>query len=108
MKKQFKSGKINSVMNMQLFSNPILVYILLINIISVIVCVFDKQSARVGGRRISERNLLLLCFAGGSLAMYITMRIIRHKTRHNKFMVGIPLIIFFQIVAVAVLKFKLL
>jgi uncharacterized membrane protein YsdA (DUF1294 family) len=34
---------------------------------------------------------------GGSVMMFIVMRIIRHKTRHNKFMLGIPLIILLQI-----------
>ena len=29
--------------------------------------------------------------------MYAVMRIIRHKTRHNKFMIGIPLIILLQV-----------
>ena len=30
--------------------------------------------------------------------MYITMVMIRHKTRHSKFMLGIPIIILFQAV----------
>ncbi|MBR7133274.1 MAG: DUF1294 domain-containing protein [Clostridia bacterium] len=72
-------------------------YLLLISIWSVIVCVFDKHRARVGGRRVREKTLLLLSALGGGAAMYCTMRIIRHKTRHNKFMIGIPLIIVVQI-----------
>ena len=35
--------------------------------------------------------------------MYLTMRIIRHKTLHKKFMIGIPLIILLQIVLVLLL-----
>ena len=74
-----------------------LVYIILISLISALACIIDKMSAINGGWRIRERTLLLLCFLGGSAMMYIVMRIICHKTRHNKFMLGIPLIILLQI-----------
>ena len=36
--------------------------------------------------------------------MYLVMRIIHHKTRHTKFMLGLPLMIVLQIVAVVVIK----
>ena len=71
-------------------------YLAVISLISVIICIFDKHRARVHGRRIRERTLFILCFLGGSVAMYITMQIIRHKTRHISFMLGIPFIIAFQ------------
>ena len=35
--------------------------------------------------------------------MYVTMRIIRHKTLHKKFMVGIPLILLAEAAAAAAL-----
>ena len=73
-----------------------LIYLAAISIFSVIICIFDKLSAKRGGRRIRERMLMLLSILGGSLAMYITMRLIHHKTLHRKFMIGIPIIILFQ------------
>ena len=33
---------------------------------------------------------------GGSAAMFVTMLIIRHKTKHPKFMIGIPVIMAVQ------------
>jgi uncharacterized membrane protein YsdA (DUF1294 family) len=33
---------------------------------------------------------------GGAIAMLLTMYAIRHKTKHIKFMLGIPLIILLQ------------
>ena len=75
----------------------LLVYIILISVVSAMACIIDKLSAVNGGWRIRERTLLLLCLLGGSVMMFIVMRIIRHKTRHNKFMLGIPLIILLQI-----------
>ncbi|MEE1075179.1 MAG: DUF1294 domain-containing protein [Acutalibacteraceae bacterium] len=74
----------------------ILAYIIFINLLSVIVCIFDKLSAIKGSRRISERNLMLLSILGGSVFMFLTMQIIRHKTRHNKFMIGLPVVIMLQ------------
>lgn len=72
-------------------------YLTAVNIVSVIVCVFDKRRAVKHGRRIRERTLIWLSILGGSPAMYITMRIIRHKTLHKKFMIGIPVIIVAQL-----------
>ena len=74
----------------------ILLYLFAISLISVIVCVADKSRAKRGKRRVRESTLFLLSALGGSAAMYITMRIIRHKTLHKRFMLGIPLIMLIQ------------
>ena len=71
-------------------------YLLFINIIAAIVCIADKIKARRNGWRISEKTLFVLSLIGGALGMYITMQLIRHKTKHKRFMIGLPLIILFQ------------
>ena len=72
-------------------------YLIAISLISVIVCIYDKIAAKHNPRhRTRERTLLLLSAMGGSVAMLLTMLLIRHKTRHVKFMLGIPLIILIQ------------
>ena len=78
--------------------------IALISIISIIVCIYDKIAAKHNPKhRTREATLLLLSAIGGSVAMLITMLLIRHKTKHMKFMIGIPLIILLQAaVAIAV------
>ena len=80
-------------------------YIAVISLISIIVCIYDKIAAKHNPKhRTRESTLLLLSAVGGSVAMLITMLFIRHKTKHKKFMVGIPLIIILQVaVAVAVM-----
>jgi uncharacterized membrane protein YsdA (DUF1294 family) len=83
-------------------------YIIAISVISVIICCYDKIAAKSKMWRIPEKVLLMLSAFGGSVAMYITMQTIRHKTRHNKFMVGIPVIILIQIAVIAVFYFKIL
>ena len=80
----------------------IICYFAAINIISVLICCFDKLMAIKTGPRIPEKTLMHLSVLGGSIAMYITMNIIRHKTRHKKFMIGIPIIIFLQFLLICV------
>lgn len=42
--------------------------------------------------RVPEKNLFLVALLGGAPGEYVTMRLIRHKTLHKSFMVGLPLI----------------
>ena len=89
-----------------MFFKIFLGYIAIISIISIIVCIYDKKISKKNKveLRIPERNLLILSALGGSVAMLATMLLTRHKTKHVKFMLGIPLIIIAQIaVAVAVI-----
>ena len=91
------------------FSDPlflaVLGYIAAISVISVIVCCYDKIAAKHNPKhRTRESTLLLLSALGGSVAMLITMLVIRHKTKHVKFMLGIPLIIIAQIALILALS----
>ena len=79
------------------------IYLILINLIAVIVTIYDKLSAVKRRWRVKESILLLLSFFGGSVGMYITMLLIRHKTRHLKFMLGIPIVLIFQLVTAFVI-----
>jgi len=58
--------------------------------------IYDKWAAKRGAWRIKERTLLLVALLGGSLAMLVAMRLAHHKTRHAKFMLGLPAIIVLQ------------
>ena len=79
----------------------LLYYLAVISLISIIVCIYDKIASKIlPNHRTREATLLLLSALGGSFAMLCTMLIVRHKTMHAKFMIGIPLIIFIQIAAV--------
>ena len=74
-----------------------LIYLAAISLISVVVCIYDKiASKRAKRHRTREATLLGLSALGGSVAMFITMRLIRHKTKHLSFMIGIPAIIILQ------------
>lgn len=74
-----------------------LYYLAVISVVSVIVCIYDKfASKHMTRHRTREASLLILSALGGSVAMLLTMLLIRHKTKHVKFMLGIPAIIVLQ------------
>lgn len=83
------------------------IYFAFINLLAVILTLRDKSAARRHKWRIKENTLLLVSAIGGSPAMILTMRIARHKTKHTKFMVGIPVIIILQIAAVLFIWWRL-
>ena len=83
-----------------------LAYLLIISIVSIFVTAYDKWAAKKKPQdRTPESTLLLLSALGGSVAMLMTMYGIRHKTKHVKFMLGIPLIILLQVAIIAALLF---
>ena len=80
-----------------------LIYLAIISLISIVVCIYDKHISKKNKveLRIPEKVLLILSALGGSVAMLITMLITRHKTKHVKFMLGIPVIIIIQVALLA-------
>jgi len=81
----------------------IAIYLAAISLLAIFLTLYDKNAAKRRKWRVRERTLLLVSALGGSAAMLLTMRVIRHKTKHAKFMVGIPVIIALQIAAVVAL-----
>ena len=74
------------------------IYLGVISLIAIIITCYDKIAAKhFPGHRTLEATLLAISAIGGSVAMYLTMQIIRHKTQHKKFMIGIPVIFFIQL-----------
>lgn len=57
----------------------------------------DKRKAIKNAWRIPEATLMGIALIGGSLGCLIGMRIFRHKTRHPKFSIGLPVTAAIQI-----------
>lgn len=74
----------------------IFLYFALISILACVITLYDKLASKAHCRRVKEGALLLISILGGSVSMLLTMLAIRHKTRHAKFMAGIPLVILLQ------------
>lgn len=66
-------------------------YLIVMNLSGFMVMGIDKRRAIRKGWRIRERTLLLIAFLGGGAGAFLGMMIFRHKTRHLKFVVLLPL-----------------
>jgi uncharacterized membrane protein YsdA (DUF1294 family) len=67
----------------------------------------DKIKAKKNRWRIPEATLLGLCAAGGSLGGIIGMYLFRHKTKHPKFYISLPLMLILQSILLAYLRNKI-
>lgn len=74
-----------------------------VNIVAAAVTATDKICARQGAWRVPERVLWTLAVCGGAVGMLLTMRTVRHKTKHRRFMIGLPLLIAAQVSVVLIL-----
>ncbi|MBQ7751867.1 MAG: DUF1294 domain-containing protein [Clostridia bacterium] len=63
----------------------------------------DKHNAIHKKWRISERKLLLMAFFMGGAGAFLGMQFFRHKTKHLKFTVGVPLMMLLNLGAVYLL-----
>ncbi|MCI6956477.1 MAG: DUF1294 domain-containing protein [Candidatus Faecousia sp.] len=74
-------------------------YLALINAAAFALMLADKHRARKKKWRIPESTLMASALLGGSLGALAGMYTARHKTRHPKFTIGIPLILALQLLA---------
>lgn len=72
-------------------------YLLIINAAGFLVMLVDKQYARNNLWRIPEATLFAVAVVGGSIGVLIGMYTVRHKTRHLKFTLGVPVILAAQL-----------
>lgn len=84
----------------------LLIFFVVMSIIGIAMTLYDKRAAQKKKQRISERALLLEAFFGGATGMYIAMNLIRHKTKHKKFMICLPIFIILHILIIIVIIFK--
>ena len=76
-----------------------LVYLLLMNGWLFALMSSDKRRAARGGRRVPEKRLFGIAWLGGAAGGWAAMRLMRHKTKHRAFAVGLPVLSVLQFVA---------
>lgn len=69
-----------------------IIYISILNIFSFILMGLDKFFAIKRLRRVSEKTLLFVALIGGAFGMWIAMMTFRHKTKHLKFKLLLPIL----------------
>ena len=69
----------------------LLLYLILINLLGFVLYGVDKAKSKGRGRRIPERTLLWVARLGGGVGCWLGMMLFRHKTKHTRFMILVPL-----------------
>lgn len=77
----------------------IILYLILINAVSFLLMIVDKYKAKRNLWRIPERTLFLLASLGGSIGILAGIHLIRHKSKHLSFTIGVPVILGLQLIA---------
>ncbi|WP_332649949.1 DUF1294 domain-containing protein [Lysinibacillus sp. 54212] len=72
-------------------------YVGVVSLILLILMYNDKQKAIKKEWRIAESTLFTLAIVGGAIGGVLGMYLFRHKTKHNSFAFGLPLIAAVQI-----------
>ena len=93
-------------MHLKFILTLLAVYFIFINILSASLTVVDKKNAVRNKRRIPEKTLMAIGFFGGAVAEYFVMKKIHHKTLQKKFMIGLPIEIFINIILIILIIFK--
>ena len=77
----------------------LLYYLFIINALGWLIMLIDKLKAKKHAWRIPEATLMGVALLGGSLGAMVSMLMFRHKTKHLKFALGLPLIFVVQLAA---------
>jgi uncharacterized membrane protein YsdA (DUF1294 family) len=88
--------------------NFLLAYLTVVNIVSFSLMRLDKKRSRDQKYRISEKQLFAWVTIGGSLGGFMGMYVFKHKTKHPQFKFGFSLILFFHLVMIGFLGFRVL
>lgn len=78
----------------------VLLYLIIVNAAAFLLMLADKLKAKRGAWRIPEATLMGIAAIGGSVGSLAGMYLFRHKTKHIKFTLGIPVILVGQIALV--------
>ena len=73
------------------------IFLLAVNALGFFIMLYDKYLAKNNLWRIPEKTLMGIAVIGGSIGCLLGMYTVRHKTRHRKFTIGLPVILVAQI-----------
>lgn len=74
-----------------------LCYTLFVNLYAIFLMHSDKSKSQKREWRVPEKTLFATALLLGSPGILLGMYLFRHKTKHKKFTIGIPIILIIQI-----------
>jgi uncharacterized membrane protein YsdA (DUF1294 family) len=81
-------------------------YFLFLNVVGLVSMADDKRRAKRNLWRIPERTLFLIALLGGSIGSLAGMYLFRHKTKHPRFVIGMPVILLLQVALICVIVYR--
>ena len=81
----------------------LLIWVLAWTLIAFVLMGADKWKAKHNSWRVPEKTLFLTALLGGSVGALAGMYLFRHKTRHKRFTMGIPLVLILQLALLCLL-----
>lgn len=89
------------------FTQIVIIYLLVINILGFLIMGIDKHKAQMGNRRIPENTLFMFTILGGGVGTIAGMYVFHHKTKKLKFKIGMPLILVLEILIFIYLRYMI-
>lgn len=84
----------------------IISYFVVMNVIGFSSMGIDKRKARKHKWRIPEARLFLYAILGGCIGSIVGMQVFRHKTKHTKFIVGMPVVLILWLVMAGIVIYQ--
>jgi uncharacterized membrane protein YsdA (DUF1294 family) len=78
----------------------LILYLVIMNVIGFWSMRDDKRKAKTRSRRTPEATLFTYALLGGSVGSLMGMYICRHKTKHLSFVLGLPIILVFNVLVI--------
>ena len=75
-------------------SDMMIYYLIAVNVLAFSLMGIDTSKARRGAWRIPEKALFLSAVIGGSVGALLGMFAFRHKTKHLRFVLGLPCLLY--------------
>jgi hypothetical protein len=85
----------------------VLFHLLIINLIAFILYGIDKKRAIRNEYRIRESVLLWMARLGGAIGSWLGIKLFRHKTKHTKFRIVVPLWVVIWVAAIGFVVIRL-
>ena len=82
-------------------------YVVFMSLVGFAMMGIDKRKAIKKAWRIPERTLILTALAGGGIGSFLGMYAFRHKTKHSKFVILLPLSAVLYIILIVQLYMRL-
>ena len=77
-----------------------LMWLMVINVAGFALMGLDKWKAKRSAWRIPEKTLFTAALLGGTVGVMVGMKTFHHKTRHNRFRIGMPALLLGQIAVI--------